>query len=1685
MGLPDAQDCSLFAVDSGELTRFRKGEEQNFGVVRQRFFETPSALTLWCENVRSIRFNTGRFNPGRLKVIRPKEKPFVLSLLGLILLCYLNVGWASLSANRQIVESITNETLAEPRSEAVVAGPVIEVAPDVLRKAGVPPALMPWVPWVLAETPNVNCPANASRLNSRHCQWATALNLQPRAVTPYGIVVEFNQQWRVFAPGWLMLPGGDLPNGETNWPAGSLLNGKPALAVRHANRPAVWVEAGQYRVEGRFIIRLDQPYFWIPEQTGLVNWQLDSKVPLKGLPEAFRAVFSKPPRVDAQGRLWLTPRRGGASPQENALNYQLFRRFKDGVPVIVDTRLNLSIGGKARAVRLPDMKLPNMMLISTNTELPYRWDGADLLLQVKPGQWSVQFRVRYTEPVTTVAVPSRTDEVNKPGPLGLTGVSQLASVARPSAVSKAQEMETVQPEQTLWVLAANPKYRALNTSGLMAIDPTQTALPKAWRADSVFLAEPGAVWTWSASELPVSTGQNNLRLKRDIWLDFVADGMTVQDKINGNIGDQWRLSVREPLNLGRVTVNKAPAVITVLSPEGGEANEDAATTKNMAGAQGVELRSGNVALEATGRFDDRQAMLPVTGWQTHFSDVDWQLHLPPAWGVLAVTGADRVRGTWWSHWRIWDVFWVALLVAAMYRLSNLPFAVLTGILLVLTYAAEFSLSPVVWALTIIVLALARSGIQAAWVRRITTISAVGVSVIWVVFLAPMLFGELKRFVFPEVFDDISWTSPQDTRMRAAMAGSDANSNKNVEGFGAPGQAAFHDQELEYIAENDFMVANQAPMRLEESVISLASEPQRQYSPKAIKKNLSQKSFQYSRRKKMAPAGVQTGPGAPDWHRQTGAVKLHWKGPVRADQQVRIYWAPPSLLRGLSALKLVLWPLVFLGLIYWLWQGNAMIKSFLKNMPIPAVFKRLPANTSAAASVLMFSLALIFLVQAPSVASAASTDNAVQAFPDADLLAALKSRLTQAPPCAPDCFAVELTEVRVVDDLLHISLMVNAQTPLFLPMPVAPPHWVPNRITVNREEAYAVSFAERLPHKQQRQTRASAVERGQQYILLPAGQQFVQLVGAVRAPRELQLSFPWHVQNLDIEAPEWQIQGQKGFGLINNTLMLKRKKVATTKEAQTDWLPQPAPQFVRLHRHFEFDHQLMLVNNIQRIAPKRGALAVEVPLLAGEAVLDEQLKVTDAGVVVNLAAGQNHFSWRSQILLPDLAEVASSTLSGEEAITETTAETDQGGPPNAFSPALTLSLQALAAPNIVETWQFSISEQWHLKFRDLTALPLSANGDQGGRWQPIFWPWAGESLQILGVKPAAVPGHNLTVDQASYQLSPGLRATEAKLTLSVSNSVASPLKILLPVGAYDVALQINGRALPVPEVTTALAEPDTAGGAGLKPVVLEPLLQPGKQNVLVNFQLPSGVSTQYRVPEITLPRPLVNFETRVNLPRDRWVLWLSGEGQGPRVTFWVALCLVLLVAPWIHQKSWIPLRGYEWVLLGLGFSLSFWPGLVGLVIWLIVLKAKPMWAVFIRTPRLYNCVQVGLFMLSLWVLISFIVAVPSSLLAHPRMAVTGQYWSSAFVWYQDRLGADFPSVAVWSLPLWVYRVAMLVWCLWLANRMVLWARWGWGQLALLGWFKAVPSKTKARVKSGATQSDSTHHKATGPEGASPE
>ena len=133
----------------------------------------------------------------------------------------------------------------------------------------------------------------------------------------------------------------------------------------------------------------------------------------------------------------------------------------------------------------------------------------------------------------------------------------------------------------------------------------------------------------------------------------------------------------------------------------------------------------------------------------------------------------------------------------------------------------------------------------------------------------------------------------------------------------------------------------------------------------------------------------------------------------------------------------------------------------------------------------------------------------------------------------------------------------------------------------------------------------------------------------------------------------------------------------------------------------------------------------------------------------------------------------------------------------------------------------------------------------------------------------------------------------------------------------------------------------------------------------------------------------------------------------------------------------PLGTRQWLLLGLGFSTFSWYALALVVVWFLVIDAQRDWKKSL--PRWqYNAVQVSIAALSVIALITIVVTLPMGLLGSPDMHVVGNgSYGNVLRWFHDRSDSEIPIAFVISLPIWIYKILILTWSLWLCFALLKW------------------------------------------------
>jgi len=207
------------------------------------------------------------------------------------------------------------------------------------------------------------------------------------------------------------------------------------------------------------------------------------------------------------------------------------------------------------------------------------------------------------------------------------------------------------------------------------------------------------------------------------------------------------------------------------------------------------------------------------------------------------------------------------------------------------------------------------------------------------------------------------------------------------------------------------------------------------------------------------------------------------------------------------------------------------------------------------------------------------------------------------------------------------------------------------------------------------------------------------------------------------------------------------------------------------------------------------------------------------------------------------------------------------------------------------------------------------------------------------------------------------------------------------------------------------------------------------------------------PAVRLPQPAVNVALTLDVPRDRWTLFIwGGPRQGPAVLYWSYLGGMLLLSFALGYLPWTPLKRWQWLALGLGLS-QVDMGAAGLAVaWLVALGLRrehfPKYGWF-----WFNLLQLSLIALTFLGLGGLYDAVRQGLLGHPEMQIrgNGSNWLH-LIWGQDRVADALPLPVVFTAPLYAYRLTMLAWCLWLAASLLTWLRWGWDCFVQGGLFR---------------------------------
>ena len=512
------------------------------------------------------------------------------------------------------------------------------------------------------------------------------------------------------------------------------------------------------------------------------------------------------------------------------------------------------------------------------------------------------------------------------------------------------------------------------------------------------------------------------------------------------------------------------------------------------------------------------------------------------------------------------------------------------------------------------------------------------------------------------------------------------------------------------------------------------------------------------------------------------------------------------------------------------------------------------------------------------------------------------------------------------------------------------------------------------------------KEGLLWILVPKGIHTITLLGKTPPENSFQVLLPLKPHRGTIKSKGWDVQGVDSSGLLDESIKLTRQEEKSSKQ-QADAAMTLEP-FLHIKRVLSLGLNWQVRTTVRRATPAGTPVVVSVPLIAGESVTTAKIRVEKGNALVHMGPKMKEVRWIS-------------SLKQSKAI-------------------------ILTAPKSVpwaETWVLDASPIWHCEH---SGIPIIFHQDQSGLWRPQWQPWPGEKVTINVSRPKAIPGQTVTIDSTRLTFTPGQRFNKAALLLKIRSSEGGQHKITLPEGAKLQQVKISGKLQPIKEKKREVIIP----------------IQPGSRKIDLQWHQSSNSSLLTTAPSVNIGKEAVNADVIFQMPRNRWILMTTGPRLGPAVLFWSYFVVIILAAVGLGRVTWTPLKTYQWLLLGLGLTQVHPLVAIMIVGWLLALglrqkyQVKGGWFSF-------NAAQIILVAWTVAALIGLYVSIQKGLLGIPSMQIAGNGSSDFWLhWTQDRIDGTMPQPRVLSLPLFVFRILMLIWALWLAHSLLKWLRWGW-------------------------------------------
>jgi hypothetical protein len=728
-----------------------------------------------------------------------------------------------------------------------------------------------------------------------------------------------------------------LPGDRNVWPFDVKVNGEAVAVVEHEGAPSLKLQAGTVQLEGAFRWSAIPQRIMLPKQIGLLALTIDGQ-PVEA------------PVWDAQG-LWL--KRDGSTEEadKNFLAVKFYSVLDDGIPLWLRSDIELTVAGKSREEEFGNVLPEGWKLAAVDSLIPVAIDDAGRMkAQVRAGKWIVHTEAfRFDNP----------KEI------------RFAAGAKPAVA------------EVLVAFRAKPDFRTIEITGVPSIDVSQTSFPDKWRDLPVYRWEtPNALRIEERMRGMGEQKTAGLKINRELWLDENGRGLTFHDRISGAMQKIWRLDAAAGEDLGSVRAGGQGQLIT-RNPQNG--------------ASGVEIRTRELDLEATGRLP-RAGALSATGWRADADELHGTLHLPPGWRLFAMFGVDSVEGDWLTAWTLLDLFLLLIFTLAVYRLWGFGAALLAFFAFGLSFHEPFA-PRYLWLVLLVPLALQRVVPQGRGARVIRVGKWIALS-LFVLALVPFVARQVQQALYPQL--EIVSTGGRADAFGFVRGAQTAREEPDFQegGMFAP---------TEPVPDQAFPVTPTTP--IDYSRLPGVSESRQKVSKFSKDGNL----------KYDTKARIQTGPGVPEW--KWRAISFGWNGPVAASQRVTPVLIPLALERVITVLRVAL----LLALAAVLLTGRK-----LRWPPF-----RIPRKGVAL---------LAFACTLASAAAQAPSDAALDK---------LRARLLEVPDAFPTAADIPFVMLTLHDRKVTLEAEIHAALAVAVPLPGRLPAWSPLTVLIDDQPATAL------------------------------------------------------------------------------------------------------------------------------------------------------------------------------------------------------------------------------------------------------------------------------------------------------------------------------------------------------------------------------------------------------------------------------------------------------------------------------------------------------------------------------------------------------------------------------------------------------------------------------------------------------